>query len=121
MQRGPMRPLMTGCILYLLLMAVLFLLSDFLYVQIALVLFLILGLSVCAYLAGIERIVLPRILSSRNFCIGLVVAAVIAAVGVWEFYNLAVAKGTEPQRWLGIVASAMLVMAAAAFAGTGGP
>ena len=48
MQRGPMRPLMTGCILYLLLMAVLFLLSDFLYVQIALVLFLILGLSVCA-------------------------------------------------------------------------
>ena len=40
----------------------------------------------------------------------------ITVVGVWEFYNLAVAKGTEPQRWLGIVASAMLVMAAAAFA-----
>lgn len=84
MQRGPMRPLMTGCILYLLLMAVLFLLSDFLYVQIALVLFLILGLSVCAYLAGIKRIVLPRILSSRNFCIGLVVAVVLASVGVFS-------------------------------------
>lgn len=40
----------------------------------------------------------------------------ITVVGVWEFYNLAVAKGTEPQRWLGIVASAMLVMTAAAFA-----
>lgn len=40
----------------------------------------------------------------------------ITVVGLWEFYNLAVAKGTEPQRWLGIVASAMLVMAASAFA-----
>ncbi len=84
MQRGPMRPLMTGCILYLMLMAVLFLLSDFLYAQIALVLFLILGLSVCAYFAGSERIVLPRILASRNFCNGLIVATVLASVGVFS-------------------------------------
>lgn len=33
----------------------------------------------------------------------------ITVVGVWEFYNLAAAKGTEPQRWIGIVASALLI------------
>ena len=37
----------------------------------------------------------------------------ITVVGVWEFYNLAKAKGTEPQRCLGIVASVMLVASAA--------
>ena len=39
----------------------------------------------------------------------------ITVVGVWEFYNLAKAKGTEPQRCLGIVASVMLVTTAAGF------
>lgn len=36
----------------------------------------------------------------------------IVVVGVWEFYRLAEAKGIEPQRWLGLLTSVTLFMAA---------
>lgn len=82
MQRGPTRPLMTGCILYLLLLAGLFLLSDFLFLQIALIVLLVLSASFCAWLAGKESHHLPPLLSSRAFCIGALVPILLAAIGV---------------------------------------
>lgn len=84
MQRGPTRPLMTGCILYLLLLAGLFLLSDFLLLQIALIVFLVSGASLCAWLAGKESHRLPPLLSSRAFCIGAMVPILLAAMGVFS-------------------------------------
>jgi len=41
-------------------------------------------------------------------------AAVLAALGAGEVYNLAEAKGTRPLRWLGMAAAAGLVLGAAA-------
>ena len=76
--------MMTGCILYLLLMAVLFLLSDFLFVQIALLLILVTGALVCAHLASSEKTALPRLLSSRSFCIGMLVPIILSAAGVFS-------------------------------------
>ncbi len=87
MQRGPLRPMMTGCILYLLLMAILFLLSGFLFVQVTLLLVLIMGALLCAHLASKEMTILPRLLSSRSFCIGMLVPIILAAVGVFSVMN----------------------------------
>lgn len=39
----------------------------------------------------------------------------IVVVGVWEFYRLAEAKGIEPQRWLGLLTSVTLFIAAFSF------
>lgn len=84
MQKGPTRPLMTGCILYLLLTAMLFLLSDFFLIQIGLILFCAAGTLLCAYLAKTGAVQLPQILSSSAFCIGMTVPILLAAVGVFS-------------------------------------
>ncbi len=96
MQRGPLRPTMTGCILYLMLVAVLFLLSDFLFTQISLIAFLVIALLVCAYLAERGQIPLPHLLSSRSFCLGLIIPTVLAAVGVFSvMHNYRALQVTE--------------------------
>jgi len=84
MQRGPIRPLMTGCILYLLLLAGLFLLSDFLLLQVILPILLAAAVLFCAWLAGKEHCPLPPLLSSRSFCIGMVIPIVLAVVGAFS-------------------------------------
>ncbi len=82
MQRGPMRPWMTGCILYLVLLAVLFLLSGSLVLQIVLTACLLGGAWICAYIAGKKQVHLPTLLSSSAFCAALTVPIVLALIGV---------------------------------------
>ncbi len=84
MQRGPLRPMMTGCILYLLLTAVLFLLSDFFIFQVVLIVILVIGALVCAHFASSDRVFLPQLLASRSFCIGMLVPIILSAAGVFS-------------------------------------
>lgn len=87
MARGPMRPLMTGCMLYLVMLVVLFLLSGSFVMQIVLSGSLMLLLAVTAWLVGDKRFSLPGFLPSRRFCIGAAVSVLLAFAGVTAVMN----------------------------------
>ena len=83
MQKGPKRPLMIWCMLYLAMLAVFFLLSVFFVLQVLVLFVLTVGFSVCAYLCSMPTIRLPDLLSSRSICVGAIIAIVMASVSVF--------------------------------------
>lgn len=99
MQIKPRRPWMTGCILYLVMLAALFLLSDFWILQGLLAALVVIGLVVCACLNGGEHIRLPGLLSVRKFCIGALIPVLLAVFGVvhtlWDYRALHVETETS--------------------------
>ena len=82
MARRPTRPLMAGCMLYLAMLVVLFLLSGSFVLQIILCGSLVLLFGGLAWLVGCKRFSVPDFLPSRTFCIGAVISVVLAFVGV---------------------------------------
>lgn len=83
MQKGPTRPLMIWCILYLVMLAVLFLLSDFFVLQLLTAAVLLIGVGVLALLSNKEVPWLPSVMTSKALWVGAVIPIVAATAAVF--------------------------------------
>ena len=83
MQKGPTRPLMIWCILYLVMLAVLFLLSDFFVLQVLTVTLLLIGNGILAFLSHKDVPWLPSVMTSKALWIGAMIPIIAAAAAVF--------------------------------------
>ena len=83
MQKGPTRPLMIWCILYLVMLAVLFLLSDFFVLQLLTTTILLIGVGVLALLSHKDVPWLPSVMTSKALWIGAMIPIIAAAAAVF--------------------------------------